>query len=366
MEILGELAMYEYDVALSFAGEDRKYVKDIAKKLRAKGLKVFYDEFEEADLWGKDLYQYLHYIYKESAIFCIIFVSSNYIKKAWTRHELQAAQNRAFLENNEYILPLRLEPNTKLPGLTDTTGYIDAEGRTINQIVKLICEKVYTIKPTREEELIRTIKIYNLVFETFDFIVLHYCCFGRGSKYAEITLLTELIKIYKDFLLEHSHEINADLYIFLVQLLKEIETYMDNNELINFYHSADLKYRANVLRELRKVFEKNDFSEKFDFWYYIYHNDKLNDRDGLLNDAIRDIVEDIKVLIEHPVSFSDYLTKIANLSLFDEYLDGATNEILIQKLYTDELRDLEKWFNESDTVTFDEDTDDLDDSECER
>ena len=66
--------MYEYDVALSFAGEDRIYVKEIAKKLKAKGLKVFYDEFEEANLWGKDLYQYLHYIYKENAIFCIIFV----------------------------------------------------------------------------------------------------------------------------------------------------------------------------------------------------------------------------------------------------------------------------------------------------
>ena len=52
--------MYEYDVVLSFAGEDRVYVQDIAKKLKAKGIKVFYDEFEEAKLWGKDLYQYLY------------------------------------------------------------------------------------------------------------------------------------------------------------------------------------------------------------------------------------------------------------------------------------------------------------------
>ena len=57
--------MYEYDVALSFAGENREYVREIAKKLKAKKLKVFYDEFEETNLWGKDLYQYLKYIYKE-------------------------------------------------------------------------------------------------------------------------------------------------------------------------------------------------------------------------------------------------------------------------------------------------------------
>lgn len=347
--------MYEYDVALSFAGEDRKYVKEIAKKLRAKGMKVFYDEFEEANLWGKDLYQYLHYIYKESAIFCVIFVSSNYINKAWTGLELKAAQNRAFLVNNEYILPLRLETNVKLPGLPDTIGYIDVEGRSSNQIVKRICEKVYTVKPTREEELLKITKIYNLVFEIFDFIVTRYCCFGRGSKIAEISLLTELINNYKDFLLEHAHEINSDLYIFLVQLLKELESYIDNNELINFYHSANLKYRANVLQELRSVLEKNNFSEKFDFWYYINQSEKLNDRDALLNEAIKDIAEEIQVSLEHPVSAKDYLDRIACLQLFEEYFDGIIEEVLLkQNAYTDVLKELEKSFDESDIVEFDD------------
>ena len=72
--------MYEYDVVLSFAGEDRGYVQDIAKKLKAKGIKVFYDEFEEAKLWGKDLYQYLYYIYKESAFF-VLFLYRQIISK---------------------------------------------------------------------------------------------------------------------------------------------------------------------------------------------------------------------------------------------------------------------------------------------
>ena len=44
-----------YDVALSFAGEDRKYVHRVAEALAEKGVKVFYDNFEEADLWGKYL-----------------------------------------------------------------------------------------------------------------------------------------------------------------------------------------------------------------------------------------------------------------------------------------------------------------------
>ena len=38
----------EFDIALSFAGEDRKYVDQVANLLRNSGVKVFYDLFEEA------------------------------------------------------------------------------------------------------------------------------------------------------------------------------------------------------------------------------------------------------------------------------------------------------------------------------
>ncbi len=40
----------EYDVAVSFAGEDRQYAEDLAKRLKRGGYRVFYDEFEQAQL----------------------------------------------------------------------------------------------------------------------------------------------------------------------------------------------------------------------------------------------------------------------------------------------------------------------------
>ena len=49
---------YDYDVVLSFAGEDRNYVEKVANKLLYKGIKVFYDNFETVDNWGKDLYSF--------------------------------------------------------------------------------------------------------------------------------------------------------------------------------------------------------------------------------------------------------------------------------------------------------------------
>lgn len=53
---------YDYDIALSFAGEDRAYVEEIATEFKNHDIRVFYDKFEVANLFGKDLCQYLSYI----------------------------------------------------------------------------------------------------------------------------------------------------------------------------------------------------------------------------------------------------------------------------------------------------------------
>jgi hypothetical protein len=46
---------YEYDVCLSFAGEQREYVRQVAGLLQESGVKVFFDEYEEADLWERPI-----------------------------------------------------------------------------------------------------------------------------------------------------------------------------------------------------------------------------------------------------------------------------------------------------------------------
>ena len=132
---------YEYDLCLSFAGEDRAYVEEVAQHLRKAGKKIFYDQYEKASLWGKDLYQHLDSVYREKAMFCMIFVSSAYAKKLWTKHELKAAQARAFREHKEYILPVRLDA-TEIPGLFETTGYIDGSTHLPSDIAELFILKL--------------------------------------------------------------------------------------------------------------------------------------------------------------------------------------------------------------------------------
>lgn len=141
----------DYDVALSFAGEDRDLAESLATELVAQGIRVFYDRYEQADLWGKDLYQHLQTVYCDKAFFCVVFLSKAYAQKLWTRHELRQAQERAFRENREYILPLRLD-DTQIPGINETTGYLDLGTCSIKQVADFLIEKLTKHKSLATDE----------------------------------------------------------------------------------------------------------------------------------------------------------------------------------------------------------------------
>lgn len=131
----------EYDIAISFAGEDRKIAESIAEKLKKEGVKVFYDKYETSTLWGKDLYEHLNDVYKNKAKYCLMIISYSYRNKQWTTHERKAAQARAFSQNKEYILPLKLD-DTEIPGLNETIGYVDFRASNFEEIVSLLKSKL--------------------------------------------------------------------------------------------------------------------------------------------------------------------------------------------------------------------------------
>ena len=132
---------YEYDVALSFAGEDRQYAEALASLLKSDKYSVFYDEYEQATLWGKNIYEHLSSIYKDKARYCVMFLSQHYAQKLWPNHERRSAQARAFEENQEYILPIRLD-DTEIPGVLSTVGYLDLRSMSIEEIYKILVNKL--------------------------------------------------------------------------------------------------------------------------------------------------------------------------------------------------------------------------------
>jgi hypothetical protein len=131
----------QYDVCLSFAGEDRSYVSKVASHLQSRGIRTFYDEYEQVALWGKDLYEHLADVYRNAAKYCVLFISKHYAKKLWANHERKAAQTRAFSENDAYILPARFD-KTPIPGLLPTVGYIELQHLSPQQLSDLIVKKV--------------------------------------------------------------------------------------------------------------------------------------------------------------------------------------------------------------------------------
>ena len=133
---------FDFDVCLSFAGEQREYVDSAAKYLKESGVRVFYDDFERVELWGKDLYQYLSSVYSEKCRFCVIFASKEFANKVWATHELANAQARALQEQSEeYILPARFD-GTAIPGLRHTIGYISLDEVSPEELSEMIIEKV--------------------------------------------------------------------------------------------------------------------------------------------------------------------------------------------------------------------------------
>lgn len=120
-----------YDLALSFAGENRIVAEELAIALRKEGYNIFYDDFEKAELWGKDLSIELPRKYN-SAAFCIMLLSNYYLDKMWTTLERQVIISK-FLKNkgNDYLLPVRLDGFTEeIPGISELTGYINIDSKS--------------------------------------------------------------------------------------------------------------------------------------------------------------------------------------------------------------------------------------------
>jgi hypothetical protein len=130
-----------YDVALSFAGEDRDYAEALAKILRRRKIKVFYDKYEEATLWGKNLYDHLTDLYQHKARYCVMFLSQHYASKVWTNLERQATQARAFQEHEEYILPVRLD-DAEVTGILPTVAYLRWPPETAETVANLVIAKL--------------------------------------------------------------------------------------------------------------------------------------------------------------------------------------------------------------------------------
>ncbi|MFT5468660.1 MAG: hypothetical protein ACI8UO_003772, partial [Verrucomicrobiales bacterium] len=106
-----------FTVALSFPGEHRKYVRNVAARLEEKlgRNRVFFDDFHPNEILGKDADLKLRKVYRERSDFVVPFFSEHY-EKRWCKIEWSAI--RAMLSGSQdgnVVLPVQLD-GTLVPG----------------------------------------------------------------------------------------------------------------------------------------------------------------------------------------------------------------------------------------------------------
>jgi hypothetical protein len=131
----------QWDVALSFAGAQRDYVGQVAAALKAQGVRCFYDADEQVRLWGTHLTEELPRIYARETAAVVLFVSTDYAGRDWTRLERRAAFSQAVADAGVYMLPARFD-DSELPGLLPDVAVIDLRRYTPGQFADLVAAKL--------------------------------------------------------------------------------------------------------------------------------------------------------------------------------------------------------------------------------
>ena len=131
----------KYQVALSFAGEQRDYVEEVARHLQNRSIAVFYDGFARVRLWGQSGAEAFDEAFARESAYVVMFISAAYVARAWPRHERRSALSRMIREQAEYILPVRFD-DTPVPGLPTDIIYLSAREYTPAQLSTMIAHKL--------------------------------------------------------------------------------------------------------------------------------------------------------------------------------------------------------------------------------
>ncbi|AVZ29546.1 SUMF1/EgtB/PvdO family nonheme iron enzyme [Nodularia spumigena] len=138
-----------FRVGLSFAGESRDFVGQVANELAMEWgrQKIFYDNFHEAELAILNLDKHLQNIYHKQCDLVVIFIGKDYEQKDWCRLEWRAIRDLIKTKKQESplaIMPIRIDSGD-VSGLFSIDGYIDIKGRKPKEIASLINQRLASL-----------------------------------------------------------------------------------------------------------------------------------------------------------------------------------------------------------------------------
>ena len=142
-----------YDIAVSFAGEQREYVRTTVTACKARGLRVFFDEDKTNEWWGKNFIQEQRRAYSSQTRFFVPFFSSDYLAKPIPMDEFSSAMMTAVKLGGGYILPVIIG-NADVPPelLHPHIGYLRSEHFTAEQLADELVKKVRSAERAGQPE----------------------------------------------------------------------------------------------------------------------------------------------------------------------------------------------------------------------
>jgi len=95
-----------YDIAVSFAGEQRNYVEQTVRECDELDLKVFYDRDMSNEWWRKKFIREQSKFYGSRTPYFVPFISTEYLAKPIPMDEFSAAMMTAVRQGDGYVLPV--------------------------------------------------------------------------------------------------------------------------------------------------------------------------------------------------------------------------------------------------------------------
>lgn len=137
---------HEFDVALSFPGEDRSLVATIAGLLerRLGPDKVFYDQNYAGQLARPSIDLLMQDIFKSRAKLVVVFIGGHYQLKEWCAVEFRAIRTIIKRRENSRVMYVKTGDND-VDGVLPHDGYLDARQYSPSEIARFIVERIDSI-----------------------------------------------------------------------------------------------------------------------------------------------------------------------------------------------------------------------------
>jgi hypothetical protein len=139
----GRVEEMRFKVALSFPGEYREYVAEVAEEIKKKLGKgaVFYDKDFTAQLARPNLDTLLQRIYLSNSDLVVVFLCKDYERKEWCGLEWRAIRQIIKNKNDHAIMFMRFDA-ADVSGSMSIDGYVDLKEHSPLQAARMVVERV--------------------------------------------------------------------------------------------------------------------------------------------------------------------------------------------------------------------------------